>query len=869
MMKMTSATPPTPSYKDILQQSNHDLQQEFENGADISSILKKRSETIDQLLQEMWGKTNVDASMSVSLVAVGGYGREEMHPASDVDLLVLLSGEPDAKAQEQLSDFVTVLWDLGLEIGHSVRTLDECVDEAKNDLTVITNLIESRYICGDSELFEQLQIEISRDKIWTSAEFFEAKIEEQNNRYKRFGDTAYRVEPNLKEGPGGLRDLQTIGWIFLREYGVKSLKTLSTTKEVLLLNPDEYQALIEARDFLWKVRFALHQTTGRKTDRLLFDHQRSLAHSFGFTNDENNESIESFMQLYYRNITELERHNEVLLGLLREHILQSKQIAPTPINNYYNNHNGYVELAQDDLFETQPNTLLEVFHIMQNLPEVEGLTPKTLRNLRQNLHLINDEFRDNAHHKQIFINIMSESQGVTFALRRMNRYGVLAAYIPAFANIVGRMQYDLFHAYTVDDHTLNVVRNIRRLSTRKGMEELPFCAKIFTTLHKPMILCLAGLFHDIAKGRGGSHSEKGAVDALEFCQSHAMSAHDAKTVSWLVEQHLLLSSVAQRKDLSDPEVIKEVADELLTQERLDYLYLLTICDIRGTNPTLLNSWKHSLLKDLYRATRAYLQNGSLDIESSKKLIQQKKDSVQEQLQQKGISNDVCQAFWQRFGDRYILQHSVESLAWHIREISKENSSKSIVRISDDENKNSTQLFIFSPDQPDIFSRITAAIEQRQLNVVAARIISSNDGYVLDTFNLLTSEGMPLQEDSDKAQLIASVEKNLMQDALSYDFNHHRQPRQLKHFETQTKVLFDQDESRNQTVISIRTADSVGLLTRIGKVFNEQGILIHDARISTLGEVAEDIFRVTTLGNKLISDNKYAQIRAVLEENLQA
>jgi [protein-PII] uridylyltransferase len=356
------------------------------------------------------------------------------------------------------------------------------------------------------------------------------------------------------------------------------------------------------------------------------------------------------------------------------------------------------------------------------------------------------------------------------------------------------------------------------------------------------------------------------VDALEFCQSHAMSAHDAKTVSWLVEQHLLLSSVAQRKDLSDPEVIKEVADELLTQERLDYLYLLTICDIRGTNPTLLNSWKHSLLKDLYRATRAYLQNGSLDIESSKKLIQQKKDSVQEQLQQKGFSNDVCQAFWQRFGDRYILQHSVESLAWHIREISKENSSKSIVRISDD--KNSTQLFIFSPDQPDIFSRITAAIEQRQLNVVAARIISSNDGYVLDTFNLLTSEGMPLQEDSDKAQLIASVEKNLMQDALSYDFNHHRQPRQLKHFETQTKVLFDQDESRNQTVISIRTADSVGLLTRIGKVFNEQGILIHDARISTLGEVAEDIFRVTTLGNKLISDNKYAQIRAVLEENLQ-
>ena len=857
------------SYKEILQQSNQDLQLKFENNADISSILKKRSETIDTLLQEMWDKTNIDKTFGVALVAVGGYGREEMHPASDVDLLILLSEEPDTKAQEQLSDFVTILWDLGLEIGHSVRTLDECVIEAEKDLTVITNLIESRYICGAQSLFDKLQRYTSNDKIWTSAEFFKAKIEEQSNRYKRFGDTAYRVEPNLKEGPGGLRDLQTIGWIFLREYGVRSLKTLSSTKEVDLLNPDEYQALIEARDFLWKVRFSLHQITGRKTDRLLFDHQRPLAHSFGFTNDEHNESIESFMQLYYRNITELERLNEVLLGLLREHILQSKKIASIPINNYYNNHNGYLELAQDDLFTTQPHTLLEVFHIMQNLPDVKGLTPKTLRNLRQNLHLINEEFRENSHHKQIFINIMSESQGVTFALRRMNRYGVLAAYIPAFANIVGRMQYDLFHAYTVDDHTLNVVRNIRRLSTRKGKEELPFCARIFTTLHKPMLLCLAGLFHDIAKGRGGSHSKKGAVDALEFCQEHELSEHDAKTVSWLVEQHLLLSSVAQRKDLSDPQVIKDVADILLTQERLDYLYLLTICDIRGTNPTLLNSWKHSLLKDLYRATRAYLQNGPLDIENSKKLIQQKKGSVQEQLQKRGINNDVCQAFWQRFGDRYILQNSVESLTWHIHEISKETRSDSIVRISGDENKNSTLLFIFSPDQSDIFSRITAAIEQHQLSVVAARIISSNDGYVLDTFNLLTNEGMPLRNEGDKEQLILSVEKNLMQDTLSYDFNQHRQPRQLKYFETQTSVLFDQDKSRNQTVISIRTADSVGLLTRIGKVFNEQGIVIHDARISTLGEVAEDIFRVTTLGNNLINSDKYPQIREALEVSLQA
>jgi [protein-PII] uridylyltransferase len=870
---MTSA-PAT--IKEILKQNNQDLQQEFEKGGDISSILKKRSQKIDGLLQELWEKAGASSSLKVTLVAVGGYGREEMHPASDVDLLILLAEEPNEKQQEQLSDFVTILWDLGLEIGHSVRTLNECIEEAKNDLTIITNLIESRYICGALPLFEQLQNNISSEKIWTSAEFFIAKIEEQSNRYKRFGDTAYRVEPNLKEGPGGLRDLQTIGWIFLREYGVRSLKKLSFSNNVHLLNPDEYNTLIEARDFLWKVRFVLHQITGRKTDRLLFDHQRPLAHSFGFTNDENNDSIESFMQLYYQNITELERLNEVLLGLLREHILDAKQTSPTPINHYYNDDNGYLSLAQDDIFSAQPHTLLEVFHIMQIRPDIKGLTPQTLRNLRQNLHLIDDNFRSNAHHKQTFINIMSESQGITFALRRMNRYGVLAAYIPAFANIVGRMQYDLFHAYTVDDHTLNVVRNLRRLSTKKGEEELPFCAKIFNTLQKPVLLYLAGLFHDIAKGRGGSHSEKGAVDALEFCQAHGLNQHDAKTVSWLVEQHLLLSSVAQRKDLTDPEVIKAVADIVLTQERLDYLYLLTICDIRGTNPTLLNAWKHSLLKDLYRATRAYLQNGVLDIENSKKLIAQKKLAAQEQLAREGIENKTCDDFWQRFSNRYILQQSVESLAWHINEITQADTSNNIVKIRDknskNNNQNSTLLFIYTKDQADIFIKITAAIEKHQLNIVAARIASSDDGFVLDTFNLLTIDGTPINNDLDKENLIASIEKNLTQTVLTTEtpsnFNH-SQPRQLKHFDTPTHVNFSQDDARNQTVVSIRTADRAGLLTRIGKVFNEQELFIHNARISTLGEIAEDIFRVTTLDNKIITENQYDQIRTALKDSLQS
>ena len=865
---MTSS-PLQSTYKAILLQKNKELQERYLAGDDISALLLSLSQTIDQLLQEMWSHTNINGTLDASLVAVGGYGREEMHPASDVDLLLLLATEPHKENQDTLSDFVTQLWDLGLDIGHSVRTLEECVEEAKNDLTVITNLIEARYLCGNKALFEKLQTSITKDKIWSSAEFFEAKLEEQKKRYKRFGDTAYRVEPNLKDGPGGLRDIQTIGWIFLREFGVRSLKTLSTSKEVTLLSLDEYHDLIESRDFLWKVRFVLHQLTGRKTDRLLFDHQRPLAHSFGYTNDENNASIETFMQCYYRHITKLERLNEILLGLLREHIFDKQQTV-TPINAFYTNYNGYLGLEEPDLFERHPHTLLEVFHIMQITPDIKGLTPKTLRNIRQHLAMIDDDFRANEHNKQIFIAIMSESQGITFALRRMNRYGVLAAYIPAFSHIVGRMQYDLFHAYTVDDHTLNVVRNIRRLSTEKGKEELPFCARIFNTLPKPMVLYLAGLFHDIAKGRGGDHSQKGAVDALEFCLAHDLNRHDAETVSWLVSQHLLLSSVAQRQDLSDPDVIKAVAETVVTPERMDYLYLLTICDIRGTNPTLLNTWKHSLLKDLFRATKRYLQTGSPETEDSKQLIETKKKSVVQLLLKQGVQTSICDTFFSRFNKEYVLQHSIETLAWHLKEICQASSTKSdnntVTRIRESNRKDSALLFIYTKDRKDVFIKIMSAIEKLQLNVVAARIFSSHDGYILDTFNLLTADGEAFTHPHDQAQLLALIEKNLGDANFSYSFNHLRMPRQLKHFETPTRIFFAENQMHKQTIITIRTGDQAGLLTRIGKVFSEQGIMIHGAKIATLGEIAEDIFYITRKDGDLIQHQEEKEKLAQALEN---
>ncbi|MEB8434144.1 [protein-PII] uridylyltransferase [Cocleimonas sp. KMM 6892] len=879
----------TPSLKKTLQLNNQQLQQQFEDGVEIQDILKQRSQTIDGLLQSMWSQQNsgnANDSLSAALVAVGGYGREEMHPASDVDLLILLATEPSAEEEAKLSDFVTQLWDLGLEIGHSVRTLDECVTEATDDLTVITNLIESRFLCGNEDVYHQLKNLISVDKIWNSQDFFKAKIKEQEDRYLRYGDTAYRVEPNLKDGPGGLRDLQMIGWITLREYGIGSLKTLSDAKDNDLLNPKEYESLIEARDFLWKVRFALHQITGRKEDRLLFDHQRDLAHAFGYTNDEHNESIEAFMQSYYKTITQLERLNEILLGLLRQRILLENQAEPISINNFYCNQGGYLDLAQKDLFSKQPHTILEVFHILQTVPNLKGLTPATIRELRRNLHLVDQGFRDNPHNKHMFINIVSANHRVNFVLRRMNRYGVLAAYIPAFGNIVGRMQYDLFHAYTVDDHTLNVVRNIRVLSIEKGAKELPFCHELFKHIEKPMLLVLAGIFHDIAKGRGGSHSELGAVDALEFCRSHALSEEDSQLVSWLVENHLLISSIAQRKDINDPEVIKDFVEVVGTLERLEYLHILTISDIKGTNPTLLTSWKHSLLIELFKNTRKYLQNEVAKTDSNEDIIereiQSKKQAVLAMIAENGMDQAVSERFWKRFDDDYFVQFSAERLFWHIKEIAEnksllttqntlvEDTEEAIIKIADSSVTKSSVLLIYTRDRYGLFVKITSAIEQQCLNTVGASITSTNDDYDLFTFYLLDNDGKPLSSYDDKQQLLDTIKKNLSQEQPSYNFDHHRMPRQLKHFDTKTSVEFSLNTQHQQTEILINTADGAGILTRIGEVFTQYGINIHNARIATLGEIAEDIFLVTTnSGKPVTSEEKQAELEAALIQKLDS
>jgi len=852
--------------KQILDVSGDKLAADFANDTPIAELLQQRSDTIDQVSTELWRQSGLHNDSGTALIAVGGYGRAEMHPGSDVDLLLLLKDEPSAQLESQLSDFLTSLWDLGLEVGHSVRTIEECIQEAAQDLTIITNLMESRCISGNQDLFKQLQTQLTPDKLWSSVAFFEAKLEEKRKRYQQYGDTAYRVEPNLKEGPGGLRDIQMLDWVTER-----ALKTrlADTPLEQSLLTQRELKTLIEGKHFLWKVRFSLHLLAKRKEDRLLFDYQRELAHSFGYTNDEKNESVERFMQRYYRTITELERLNEVLLGVLRKRILPETNIVPFHITPLYLNDDGYLAIANPEIFEHYPHALLDIFYTLQvTQPQLKGLTPDTIRALRHSLHLIDDDFRAHERHKKIFMNMLKESNRITFVTRRMNRYGVLAAYIPAFANIVGRMQFDLFHAFTVDDHTLNLVRHIRALSTKEGHTKYPFLSKVFDGLPKPQVLYLAALFHDIAKGRKGSHSELGAVDALEFCQSHGLNEYDSKLVSWLVLHHLTMSTTAQRQDISDPEVIERFSDFVGIQHRLDYLYLLTICDIRSTNPTLLTDWKNSLLQDLYKSTRSFLTQSSNTSPTVTELITERKNSVINQLESQGISREVCETFWGSMPPEYPLQYSLDVLIWHISEI-HHTQDRPIIRIKQDERRSSTQVFIYTEYVDSLFTRVCSALEQMQINIVAANLNIDADGYALDTLTFLNNNGKPVTLGSDQTAILKTIKKNILSDKFEITPFYYRMPRKLKYFKLPTRVVFKQDEAKSHTVLTLYASDCPGLLTRVSQVFYNEGLIIHGARISTLGEEAEDIFYLTTRNNQPILDiDRQERVRQTLIEKLQ-
>ena len=677
------------------------LYEAHDQGVAVTELVTGRAAAIDHLLIEAWEGFAMSQA-DTTLIAVGGYGRGELHPGSDIDLLILLRGTPSSACEERLSQFITFLWDIGLHVGHSVRTLAECVTEATNDITVMTNLLESRPLSGSFALYEEMAALTAPECIWDSRSFFKAKLKEQHDRHHKFGETAYKVEPNLKESPGGLRDIQMIGWVAQRHFGNNALHELV---EKRFLTETEYQALIDGQDFLWEVRFILHRLAGRKEDRLLFDFQRELANRFGYTDKNHNLAVEQFMQRYYRTVMELERLNEILLQYFKETLLFAGESGDAvPLTRRFQAKRGFLEATNNQIFLMYPPALFEVFLLLQQHPELKGVRASTIRLIRSHLHLIDDKFRNDLTCRSLFMEILRQPSGITRVLRRMNRYGVLAAYLPPFSKIVGRMQYDLYHAYTVDEHTLFVLRNVRRLSVPEYAHELPLCSEVFSSLPKPELLYLAALFHDIAKGRGGDHSELGAEDAYAFCKAHALSEHDASLVAWLVRNHLIMSMTAQRKDISSPDVVNAFAAHVGTRQRLDYLFLLTVSDIRGTNPGLWNSWKESLFTELYHATARVLSRGLDNPIQRPELIDEVREEAMELLAARGHTAERVAPVWDSLDDDYFLRHTGAEVAWHTETIiGTAAGGLPRVLLRQIEELGSTEIFIYSVDYPQLFA----------------------------------------------------------------------------------------------------------------------------------------------------------------------
>ena len=852
--------------KQALTEGNANLYQAFKAGTDTVELVHARARFIDQILRYTFNRVFANNEQAICLLAVGGYGRGELHPGSDIDLMLLLADEADDASRARLEQFLLLLWDSKLEIGHSVRSLHECVEEARKDITVATNIMEARHLAGDESLLQTMQSATGPDKIWSSQQFFQAKLDEQVQRHAKYHDTAYNLEPNIKENPGGLRDIQMIGWVAKRHFGAKTLEQLIDHG---FLTRNEYETLYAGQTLLWRIRLHLHYLTKRREDRLLFDYQKEIALLFGYEDGANNLAIEQFMQHYYRTVMQLERLNELLLQLFREEIVQhSEDEKNEVINSRFQITNSYIEARSPTVFAEHPTALLEVFLMLELKPEIRGVRAGTIRLMREHRHLIDDKFRQSETARQMFIEIMHQPRGVTHELRRMNRYGILAAYIPAFEKIVGRMQYDLFHAYTVDQHTLFVVRNMRRLSVPALAHEFPLASGIYHHIKKPILLFLAGLFHDIAKGRGGDHAIQGAEDAEAFCLAHYLSEDDSKLVAWLVRYHLLMSMVAQRKDLSDLEVISTFARQIGDQEHLDYLYLLTLCDIRATNPKTWNSWKDNLLSELYHKTSATLRMGLKNPVSRDIAVQEIQTSALRLLVKNGYSPESIHALWSHFNPDYFLHHSWYEIRWHSELILDTPESKLPIVKARTTARGRAEIFIYAQERDDMFSGIATTLNQLALNIVDAQIMATNHGYTLDSFKVLEEDGSTPEADYRINEIIEYLTRYLKTHTLS-NATTRSAPRSYRYFATETIVRFEQRPGNDLTVMNIIAADRPGLLARIGQAFIENKIRIHKAKIATVGEQVDDTFHITDSNNQPLLDEEACQkLRASLIAHLE-
>ncbi len=858
------------------------LKESFFNKPNTNQLFKQHTQMIDTMLFSLWKHANVDEHYS--LIAVGGYGREQMYPYSDIDLLILTPEPqppkiaPNVALNHNIEQLIGLFWDIGLNIGHSVRSLSECISEASNDITIQTNLIECRLVAGNQALFKNY-LEAIKESI-DVPKFFDGKIKEQDNRYAKFNDTAYNLEPNIKESPGSLRDIHSILWLTRSLIMSKFLHfgAQRTTAEIFkpsaqplwrwliaqkIVSDSEVRQMRLHERKLQKLRTYLHFLSNRREDRLLFDFQNELANKLGYTTNPRKRASEQLMQSYYRSVKYIQVMNEILIKSLNQLIITTPPMIK-PINARFESRNQLLEAKYRHLLQQNPTAIFEAFLLLQQHPEITGMGATLLRNLQRVKHLVNTDFRQNLLNKAMFIEILSQQNGVNHALRAMNRYGILGCYIPVFGKIIGQMQHDLFHVYTVDEHILNVLTNLRRFTKPELRHEFPLCTKLFSSFEKPHLLYLGAIFHDIAKGRNGDHSTLGMKDALKFCRLHNLSKEDAELVAWLVDAHLKMSATAQKSDLSDPSVIQSFAHFVKNERRLIALYLLTVADIRGTSPIVWNAWKARLLESLFNSTKNALAN---EIEYAKNAIATRHQQASTKLKQYGLNPKSYEPLWEKFGTNYLIRHETDEIIWQSRLLTPHlNASKPIVRARLSPNGDGIQTMIYHKVQNDLFARICNFFDRMSYSIAAAKIYTTDHGYGLDTFIILDTSGKAVSYNGLLKFIETELTLKLEQNQTLENPMQGRISRQVKHIPYQTQISYT-EVADNHHRLEISASDKPGLLAKLAHLFLVNEIDLHNAKINTMGNRAEDSFLISARKNQKLSAEKLKTLKEAILESL--
>ncbi|MGQ0286711.1 bifunctional uridylyltransferase/uridylyl-removing protein GlnD [Pasteurellaceae bacterium 22721_9_1] len=827
---------------------------------EVKSLISNRTLFCDDLLMQLWQHFQLDQT-ALALIAVGGYGRQEMFPLSDIDILILSEQENSAETEQKITDFIQFLWDCGFDVGASTRTLTQCEIDGKADITIATNLLESRFLCGNQKIFEKLTALLQQEDFWDRETFFNAKIEEKVQRYQRYNNTSYNLEPDLKYSPGGLRDLHLIYWIALRHSNAMNLEQIL---QAGFIYAEEYALLLQSQQFLFRVRFALHLILKRYDNRLLFERQLKVAEMLGYQR-EGNQGVERFMKHFFQALANISMLSDILTKHYRENVLTTAvQISPVLLDEDFALQHNAIILRNMDCFTQKPDKILDLFYYLTRYPEAE-IHSSTLRQLLIALSQLKGYLSEQSLAREKFIRLFAQSNAIQRAFVPMHKYGVLTAYIPEWKNIEGLMQFDLFHIYTVDEHSLQAMLRLEYFLQAESAQEHPMCHRLFSHFFDRTLLYIAALFHDIAKGLGGDHAELGAEIVRRFAQQHGFNKREVETISWLVEQHLLMSIVAQRRDIHDPEVVQHFAEVVQNRVRLDILTCLTVADICATNQTLWNSWKRSLFSTLYEYSLQQFRQGMDQMLNNEEKIEYHRQQALDLIQNSDMDLSLTQVkqLWQRCQEDYFVRNTAKELVWHA-ELLHQFEGDLLVKVSNRFSDGGTLVFVYCKDQPNLFYKVVSRIGARKLSIHDAQISTTLDGYAMDSFIVTELDGSLLKFDRRRLleQQLTAV---LMSDKLP-KYSHNSNPK-LAHFHVNTEIRFLNINRQDQTTMELFALDKPGLLAEISQVFSALKLTLLNAKITTVGARAEDFFIVVNQHKKALTIEERKQLEQCLREKL--